>query len=151
MCSAPTHTAQQTPTDCSLRGCPLTILRSLKQLLCLSGHSVRDLGSVLEELRFKKLGKNKNARVILGQRFLWGQVGLHAGEWLSDFISHFDRWYGYAGTLHNLLAWPVRKDQEFRLYSVLVHGLGRLGWSEWAMARVEWLAFEILDTSPRVY
>ena len=63
-----------------------------------------------------------------------------------DFVRYsFDEtWQKSAGCLYSLCQQPVHKKCDFRLYSALVHGLGRASWCEWGMARMEWLALELI-------
>ena len=124
----------------TLRACPLTFLRSIRMLLRVQGIQAVDMRDQFKELRVVA----QNRKVVIAQTakdsVWWGDFA----DWTIARLSE-DRLWRYAdGHLDHLLPVPVRTMDESHLYSFLVTGLGRPAWSEWAMARAEWLCVEVL-------
>ena len=124
-----------------LRECPLTFLRSFRTFLRYKPGETRQMHDVIQEIRVKS---NTDSKVCIAQTV---QDKVWWNEFFDYVIKKFSEtplWQFSEGHLDNFLPIAVEKTDATRLYSAVVFGFGKATWSEWSMARLEWLCIEIL-------
>jgi hypothetical protein len=130
--------------DTQLRGCSLTFLRSLKEFLPIVGYGHWSLDNILVEVSLQTDPANSESKHILAQEAWCLPVPLTLEALAGRVLSKWEEWRGSDGYLYSLLQTPIESTPKTRLYKAWIHGLGEPMWREWAMARAEWLALEIL-------
>ena len=126
-----------------LRGCPLTFLRCLDTFVRHARKYSGQLQLVLEEIYIMSRG-TRTDNLLLCQRITKHNAGWFYNEVFPEGESAFDSVYPQSGTLESLLPYPIAQTESTRLYSAVVHGLGRSLWDEWAMGRLEWLCLQAI-------
>ena len=133
----------------TFRGCPLTFHRCLKVLVkreyCIRW--LQDTPIVQEQVVFASM--KEEARRVFCQCIYeawdsWFNTDIYPGcndQWMAARNEE--------GALLSLLPQPVKSQQETRLYSAVVRGLGSTAWDEWPMARMEWLCFQLITAARR--
>ena len=124
------------------KGCALSFLRTLQRHLYDTGAPHQEL----DMLQFVMLTRraDDDAKAVLAQRIQADARQWFYTEWnpflhLQNLDFRFD-----AGSLQSLLPNPVATTSTTRLYSAIVHGLGRKSRNEPAMGRMESLCFELV-------
>ena len=143
--AATTSQPSKEPVLTEFRGCPLVFLRSLLRFMDVNLRRGEQSCKLLQEIMIERIDSTKKYSIVLCQQML-----PTSETWFHDTLRvvadiEFEGRLGACGYLHSLLPCPVEVQPSSRLYSCVVHGLGRNRWCEPAMERVEWLAVEILS------
>ena len=141
------HPVAQTPgawrESRDFRGCPLTFLRYLDELLRASSAESMPFNAMVEEVIIsKRVGEVD--RAILSQHVRLNWAAWFYYRWFPQANGVVSTWEPADGTLLSFLPSAVEVSLSTRLYSAMVRGLGTSYWSEWAMGRMEWLCLQIL-------
>ena len=133
-----------------LRQCPLTLLRYLGGLLALTGYPSSDLTQWLHDGLFviRRFGAQKSR--ILAAQYTRDQDWFQ-DTWIPRAVAALPAYpsitggRGHDGFLFSLLPSPVHAEGNTRLFSAIVHGLGRPRWKdcEAALGRMEFLSLEV--------
>ncbi len=133
------------------RQCPLTLLRYLGGLLALTGYQSSDLSQWLHDDLFviRSFGAQKTR--VLAAQYTPDQDWFQ-DTWLPRAVAALPAYPSitggrdHDGFLFSLLPSPIYEEENTRLFSAIVHGLGRPRWKdcEAALGRMEFLALEVV-------